>query len=271
MNALNKNTTENENIITNDNISSYNSNQAQRNAICIIPARLKSTRLPEKMLIKIKNKPLIIHTVDAVTKSNVFRDVIVATDDIKIQATVSEFGYKAVITSQHHTSGTSRVAEVVEKLNINAKVIVNVQGDEPLINSNDLSNLVDVFEKDNSIQMATLWYNLNEEDKNNPNVVKVVSNYYNFAIYFSRSLIPYKRNNIEYCYKKHIGVYAYTKDCLLKLVKLPASELEQIESLEQLRALYYNIPIKLVKASSDTIGVDTLEDIKKLENYLNSF
>jgi len=236
-------------------------------AVAIIPARYHSTRFPGKALAKLLNKPLIQWVWEAVNNSNLFDQVMVATDSVKIKEVVDNFGGIAILTSKEHQSGTDRIAEVAESLD--SDIIVNVQGDEPLINQKVLSSLLQIFE-DSSIQIASLMTKIKDlKQLSNPNLVKVVVDNISNALYFSRSVIPYNRDNIHFeDYWQHIGVYAYRRNALMRLVKLPSGKLEQAEKLEQLRALENGIPIKMIKTEYNGIGVDTPEDLLKLESLL---
>ena len=236
-------------------------------AVAIIPARYHSTRFPGKALAKLLNKPLIQWVWEAVNNSNLFDQVMVATDSVKIKEVVDNFGGIAILTSKEHQSGTDRIAEVAESLDCD--IIVNVQGDEPLINQKVLSSLLKIFE-DSSIQIASLMTKIKDlKQLSNPNLVKVVVDNISNALYFSRSVIPYNRDNIHFeDYWQHIGVYAYRRNALMRLVKLPSGKLEQAEKLEQLRALENGIPIKMIKTEYNGIGVDTPEDLLKLESLL---
>ncbi|MBP9038073.1 MAG: 3-deoxy-manno-octulosonate cytidylyltransferase [Candidatus Syntrophosphaera sp.] len=236
-------------------------------AVAIIPARYHSTRFPGKALAKLLNKPLIQWVWEAVNNSNLFDQVMVATDSVKIKEVVDNFGGIAILTSKEHQSGTDRIAEVAESLD--SDIIVNVQGDEPLINQKVLSSLLKIFE-DSSIQIASLMTKIKDlKQLSNPNLVKVVVDNISNALYFSRSVIPYNRDNIHFeDYWQHIGVYAYRRNALMRLVKLPSGKLEQAEKLEQLRALENGIPIKMIKTEYNGIGVDTPEDLLKLESLL---
>lgn len=234
--------------------------------IGVIPARLGSTRLPEKMLADISGEPLIVHTVRAAVQSRVFDRVLAATDHPRIVEAVSAAGFEAMLTSPDHASGTSRVAEVATR--IDGDVFINVQGDEPLIDAEGLQRLVDVFRRDASVGMATLCFPLAVADEENPNAVKVVADAQRNALYFSRSLIPYPRRREGFVPLKHIGVYGYRRETLMRLVQLPACPLELIESLEQLRALYYGIPIRLVDAARESVGVDTQADLERVRALL---
>jgi 3-deoxy-manno-octulosonate cytidylyltransferase (CMP-KDO synthetase) len=248
--------------------------------IAIIPARYRSTRLPGKPLIEIKGKPLIQYVYERVKASSV-RQVIVATDDERIIAAVKGFGGEAVLTSPHHRSGTERVAEVAADMD--ADIVVNVQGDEPLIQAEDIDNAIAPFSHDPSIMVTTLITPLtNGADLYNPHVV-------GFALYFSRSPIPYPRKQLEKAgdapFKKielikqldkkeiqgswqHVGLYAFRRDLLLELTALPPSFLEKQEGLEQLRILENGYTIKTVVCSSPSIGIDTPEDVEQFKSLL---
>ncbi len=236
-------------------------------AVAIIPARYHSTRFPGKALAKLLNKPLIQWVWEAVNNSNLFDQVMVATDSVKIKEVVDNFGGIAILTSKEHQSGTDRIAEVAESLDCD--IIVNVQGDEPLINQKVLFPLLQVMQ-DTSLPIASLMTPIKDLSLlSNPNLVKVVVDNISNALYFSRSVIPYNRDNIPLVdYWQHIGVYAYRRNALMRLVKLPSGKLEQAEKLEQLRALENGIPIKMIKTEYNGIGVDTPEDLLKLESLL---
>ena len=236
-------------------------------AVAIIPARYHSTRFPGKARAKLLNKPLIQWVWEAVNNSNLFDQVMVATDSVKIKEAVDNFGGIAILTSKEHQSGTDRIAEVAESLD--SDIIVNVQGDEPLINQKVLFPLLQVMQ-DTSLPIASLMTPIKDLSLlSNPNLVKVVVDNISNALYFSRSVIPYNRDNIPLVdYWQHIGVYAYRRNALMRLVKLPSGKLEQAEKLEQLRALENGIPIKMIKTEYNGIGVDTPEDLLKLESLL---
>ena len=236
-------------------------------AVAIIPARYDSTRFPGKALAKLLSKPLIQWVWEAVINANLFDQVIVATDSIQIKEAAENFGAIAILTRKEHPSGTDRIAEVAETLDCD--IVVNVQGDEPLINQKALAPLLHVFEN-SSIQIASLMTKIKDlKQLSNPNLVKVVVDNASNALYFSRSAIPFNRDNIHFeDYFQHIGVYAYRRQTLMQLVRLPAGKLEQVEKLEQLRALENGIPIKMIKTEYNGIGVDTPEDLLKLESLL---
>lgn len=234
--------------------------------IGVVPARLASVRLPEKMLADLDGKPLIVRTAESALNSGAFAEIIVATDSEKIAAAVSAAGFKAVLTDPELPSGTARVAEIARQTD--ADVYVNIQGDEPLIDGEGLRRVAAAF-ADPTVAMATLSFPLLPEDENNPNAVKLVVNADNDALYFSRSIIPYPRNYDKFAPLKHLGVYGYRRETLLRLMQLPACALEKIESLEQLKALYYGIKIRVLPAARDSIGVDTHADLDRVRQELH--
>jgi 3-deoxy-manno-octulosonate cytidylyltransferase (CMP-KDO synthetase) len=241
------------------------SNKRNYKVIGVIPARLASVRLPEKMLADLDGIPLVAMTATSALSSGAFDEVIVATDSEKIVAAVKKAGFKAFLTDPELPSGTARVAEVAGQTD--ADVYVNIQGDEPLIDGEGLRNVSQAF-ADPRVEMATLSFPLLPEDEKNPNAVKVVLDANKDAIYFSRSIIPFPRNYDKFAPLKHIGVYGYRRDTLLKLMSLPPCDIEKIESLEQLRALYYGIKIRVLPAAQDSIGVDTHADLEKVRQKL---
>lgn len=231
-------------------------------SICVIPARYSSTRLPGKPLKDICGKPMICRVYERAAKAKSVAEVIVATDDERILQAVEKNGGRAVMTRADHKTGTDRLAEVAEKFS-DAEVIVNVQGDEPLIEPNLIDELIAEFLADKNLQMATVATELIDADEmKNPNNVKVVIDKNNNALYFSRSLIPYPRNVGKSKIFKHIGIYAYRRNFLLAYAKMEPTPLEQAESLEQLRALENGFKIRVIKSSCRFIGVDTEEDLK---------
>ena len=231
-------------------------------SICVIPARYSSTRLPGKPLADICGKPMICRVYARAKRSKSVAEVIVATDDERILQAVEKNSGRAIMTRADHKTGTDRLAEVAEKFS-DAEVIVNVQGDEPLIEPSLIDELIAEFVADKNLQMATVATELLSEDEmNNPNNVKVVIDRYNDALYFSRSLIPYPRNAGKSKVFKHIGIYAYRRDFLLDYAKMEPTPLEQTESLEQLRALENGYKIRVIKSSCRFVGVDTAEDLE---------
>lgn len=227
--------------------------------IAVIPARYGSTRFIGKSLCMIKGKTMIEHVYFRVKKAEV-NEVLVATDDQRIFEAVQKFGGKAVMTSKHHKSGTDRIAEAVK--NLPYDLVLNVQGDEPLIPHKALNKLIKLAKKNLDKEMFTIATPLKDmkDISLNPNVVKVVMDKDNNALYFSRHSIPYNGKK----YFRHIGVYLYTKKCLKKLVSLKRGELEKSENLEQLRALENGIPIKILKVNNMPPDVNVPEDINKI-------
>ncbi|MDI6794333.1 MAG: 3-deoxy-manno-octulosonate cytidylyltransferase [bacterium] len=238
-----------------------------QSAIGIIPARFGSTRFPGKALADIHGKPMIQHVYERARQAKEIEKVIVATDDERIYQAVMSFGGEVVMTSSHHASGTDRVAEVAGSLP--ADIVVNIQGDEPLIKPEMIDEAVMPMKDNLRLEITTLKKEITRESElHNPNVVKVVTNEAGFALYFSRSLIPYPRKKEGAGFYKHIGLYVYRKHILLGLTRLSPGLLEEIEGLEQLRALENGIPIKVVKTGHDSWGVDTEEDLERVRNLL---
>lgn len=235
--------------------------------LAVIPARYASTRFPGKPLVDVQGKPMIQRVYENVIKSDLFTEVVVATDDERIVKVAESFGAKVVLTSKEHESGTDRCGEVIQQLQNEFDIVVNIQGDEPMVNPLQLKELVDVF-KNPQAQIATLKSIItNEDDIANPNVVKVVTSKDGKALYFSRSTIPYNRNSTVVSYFKHIGLYAYTSDTLKKITQLSLGELEKIESLEQLRWLENGYNIYVAESNFKNIGIDTPEDLIELNKH----
>ncbi|HCM14877.1 MAG TPA: 3-deoxy-manno-octulosonate cytidylyltransferase, partial [Candidatus Cloacimonas sp.] len=229
----------------------------------VIPARYASSRFPGKPLAVLAGKPMIQHVWERVIRSQLFDDVIIATDDLKISSVAQNFGAVVMLTDSSLPSGTDRVAAVAEYLEEDS-VIVNVQGDEPLISPEALKALLEAFD-DEEVMIASLMTPFDSEtDILNPNMVKVVTDSKQNAIYFSRSPIPYNRDNSTDCrYFRHIGIYGFRYAALTHFVDLPIGKLEAIEKLEQLRALEHGIPIRMVNTDYRGIGIDTPEDLEK--------
>ena len=239
--------------------------------ICVIPARYSSTRLPGKPLKDICGKPMICRVYDRACLAKSVSEVIVATDDERIFQAVEKNSGKAMMTRSDHKTGTDRLAEVAEKIS-DADLIINVQGDEPLIEANLIDELAKQFSEDKNLQMATVATELSDESEmKNPNNVKVVIDKNNNALYFSRSLIPFPRNEGKSKVFKHIGIYAYRKNFLLDYAKMKPTELEQAESLEQLRALENGFKIRVIKSDCKFVGVDTEEDLKLVNEIYKNF
>lgn len=234
-------------------------------AIAVIPARLASTRLPRKVLREIAGQPLIAHVYKGVRSSPLLEDVIIATDSEEIMEVCRRSGWNAQMTSAAHRSGTERVHEIANR--VAADVYLNVQGDEPLTRAEHIAALLDVM-KDPAVQVGTLKTPASPADINNPNAVKVVTDKADRALYFSRATIPYDRDGARPRYFKHLGFYAYRKVALDRFVALPESSLEHSERLEQLRFVENGIAIYVGETPYDTIGVDTEEDLRRVEEIL---
>ena len=236
--------------------------------LCIIPARYASTRLPGKPLRDIAGKPMIVRVYERTTQAKRVQDVVVATDDERIRTAVEEHGGRAVMTRTDHATGTDRLAEVAEKMT-DYDLIINVQGDEPLIDPTVIDALVEPFLADETLPMATAKTLLTDEEEiANPNNVKVITDLSGNALYFSRARIPYARNEGAKVYK-HIGIYAYRRDFLLSYARMAQTPLERSESLEQLRALENGHRIHVIETDAVFIGVDTEEDLTAVnEEYI---
>ncbi len=236
-------------------------------AIAIIPARYDSTRFPAKALALLDGRPIIQWVWEAAANSGLFDEVIVATDSDLIREAVEKAGGRAVLTRADHPSGTDRVAEVAAGLK--AKIIVNIQGDEPLIDRQALKELLGAF-SDPQVQIASLMTPIRDtallEERN---TVKVVVDVNSDALYFSRAPIPFNRDKTQfYRYWRHVGAYAYRRKALLELVELLPGELEQVEKLEQLRILENGMKIRMVVTDYQGIGIDTPQDLERVEALL---
>jgi 3-deoxy-manno-octulosonate cytidylyltransferase (CMP-KDO synthetase) len=252
--------------------------------VAIIPARFASTRLPGKLLLDLNGKPLLLHTIEQASKAKTLSRVVVATDNQKIYETVTASGYEAVMTSPLHPSGSDRVAEAALAFPSNS-IIVNIQGDEPMISPSTIDAAVNALINDSSADVVTTSEGITDaHDVLNPNVVKVVTDKAGFALYFSRSPVPYPRDfvgisgSLELAlandpaltgvFRKHTGLYAYRRDFLLNYTALEPSPLESIEMLEQLRILEHGAKIKIVEVADQSIGVDTPEDFARVTQKL---
>ena len=240
--------------------------------LAVIPARYASTRFPGKPLARLGGEPVIRHVWKQVTQ--VFADAVVATDDPRIYDAVEAFGGRAVMTSPDHRSGTDRCREAVDKLGGDPDVIVNVQGDEPFVAKSQLETICHCFD-DPTTQIATLGKAFTTmEAVENPNSPKIAVSNQGFALYFSRSVIPYVRGKEReewlqhFPYLKHLGIYAYRKEVLREVTQLPQSSLEIAESLEQLRWLQNGYKIKVGTTDVETVGIDTPEDLQRAEEFL---
>jgi 3-deoxy-manno-octulosonate cytidylyltransferase (CMP-KDO synthetase) len=234
--------------------------------VAAIPARYAATRFPGKLMQMLGNKTIIRHVYDNTVSTGLFNDVFVVTDSDIIYKEIKDSGGKVIMSKKVHESGSDRIAEAIAEMNID--VIVNVQGDEPFIKKEPLEKLVRLF-NDDSIQVASLMRKISKEEAGNHNNVKVVTDKLGYALYFSRSIIPYKRDetlNPEYFL--HVGVYAYKKDVLMNFTKWPQSSLERIEKLEQLRYLENGIKIKMAETEYNNIAIDTPEDLERAKSSL---
>ena len=237
--------------------------------LCVIPARYASTRLPGKPLKDIAGKPMVVRVYERASQAGLVNETLVATDDERIKTAVEAAGGKAMLTRADHATGTDRLAEVAEAYP-DVDLIVNVQGDEPLIDPGLIDDLAGLFEGEPELAMATVKTEIEDEaEQKNPNNVKVVCDKAGYALYFSRSLMPYPRKGGCPVYK-HIGIYAYRRDFLLHYAKMEPTPLGQAESLEQLRALENGYRIKVVETKAKFVGVDTVEDLERVnEIYRN--
>jgi len=239
--------------------------------IGIIPARYGSTRFEGKPLAEIAGKPMIQHVYERARQARLLEEVIVATDDERIRAAVEGFGGKVAMTRSDHPTGTDRLAEVAGGLDV--EIVCNVQGDEPLIDPGAIDAAIQPLLDDPSIPMSTLMAPITEErDLNDPNCVKMVVDRDGFALYFSRSLIPYPRDGRTEgrTFYYHPGLYVYRREFLLTYAALPPAPLEQIESLEQLRALENGYRIKCVETGYRPVAVDTPEDLERVRALMGS-
>jgi 3-deoxy-manno-octulosonate cytidylyltransferase (CMP-KDO synthetase) len=239
----------------------------------IIPARYGSTRLPAKVLADIFGKPLIQHVYERARRSPSLDRLVVATDDDRIFQRVRSFGGEVVMTAPVHPSGTDRVAEAARILEMRDKdLVVNIQADQPLFESGMIDEIVSPFRKEPEIEMGALVHPIQgKEELANPSIVKVVADRKGFALYFSRSPIPYvQTSGAVPRFYKHIGPYAYRLDFLLEFTRLPRGTLEQIESLEQLRVLEHGHKIRIVETQFDSQEVDTPEDLEKVRAIIRN-
>jgi len=258
--------------------------QSTQIAVAVIPARYSSTRLPGKPLLEIARKPLIVWVAERARAASTVSRTIVATDDTRIADVASSAGFDVVMTRADHKTGTDRIAEVAH--NLRADIIVNVQGDEPLIDPATIDRAVNALLNDTSAQMATTYEAIESAaEVLNPSVVKVAFNKDSYAVNFSRNPIPFPNHAVEtygsleaalrqepallFNFKKHTGLYAYRRDFLLEFTRWPQSENEARESLEQLRALDRGVKIKVVEAAAQSVGVDTQEDLERVRTMMS--
>lgn len=242
--------------------------------VAVIPARLNSTRLAKKLLLEIDGKSIIQHTFEKAQGAKLLNEVWIATDSQELLEHCQKFTQQVCLTSSAHQSGSDRVAELAAN-NSDWDLVINVQGDEPFVSPADIDRVVEPFLHDPKLEMASLFYYFDKEpayseaEIHNPSNVKVVTDLNNRALYFSRSAIPNPRMDSAYRYKKHLGIYAYKRETLLRYCAYDRTDLEQKESLEQLRALANGIDILMVEANANSIGIDTQEDYELAQSIAN--
>jgi 3-deoxy-manno-octulosonate cytidylyltransferase (CMP-KDO synthetase) len=238
----------------------------------VIPARYGSSRLPGKALVDLQGKPLLYYVYQRSSRARSLNRLLIATDDERIQNAATAFGAEVVMTKKEHRSGTDRICEAIQGMD--ADIVVNIQGDEPLIDSQSIDQAVQILESDPDAQMATLKTPLRkQEDFQNPNVVKVVTDENDYALYFSRAPIPFDRHRDDNDGRvpggyKHVGLYAFRRDFLMQFASWGASFLESLEELEQLRALEHGAKIKVGLTEDHLFGVDTPEDLERMRKLV---
>ena len=237
----------------------------------MIPARYAASRFPGKLMQDLGGKPVILRTYEAALATNLFDEVYVVTDSDIISNTITGAGGKAIMSKEEHDTGSDRIAEAVENMDVD--IIVNVQGDEPFTERDSLAGVLEVFKDDHNkeIDLASLMTRITDwEEIKNPNTVKVIVNKDNFALYFSRSPIPYPRaEDMKISYFKHKGIYAFRKDALMDFKRLPMLDLEAAEKIEAIRYLEYGKKIKMVETESTGIEIDTPEDLERAKKAWN--
>lgn len=235
--------------------------------VAVIPARMNASRFPGKLMHILQHKPVIVHTYEAVRNSKLFDDVFVVCDHDNIRMAVEAAGGKVIMSIREHESGSDRIAEAVQQ--IDCDIVVNVQGDEPFIDTDALQKVIGLFNND-AVEIASLMMPIHDQEKiNNPNCVKVVTGKNGRALYFSRSPIPFHRDLTETAhYYQHIGVYAFKKETLLKVTALPQSDLEKTEKLENLRMLENGFDIYLATVEHTGIAIDTPEDLERARAFM---
>ena len=238
--------------------------------IAVIPARYASSRFPAKLMQDLGGKTVIRRTYEAAVNTNLFDDVFVVTDSDLIFDEIISNGGKAIKSIKEHESGSDRIAEAIENMEVD--LVINVQGDEPFINKEPLEELITIFKNDSEkkVDLGSLMFQITDKEEiKNPNNVKVITDQQGFALYFSRSVIPFPRDeNAGVRYMKHIGIYAFRKQALLDFYNLPMLSLEASEKLEQLRYLEYGKRIMMVETTHSSIGIDTEEDLEKARKLL---
>ena len=234
--------------------------------VALIPARYSASRFPGKLMKILGDKPVIVHTYLNTCSTGLFNDVIVVTDSLEIFNSIKGVNGNVIMSREEHLSGTDRIAEVAE--NIEADVIINVQGDEPFVYGDALVSLCNLF-NDSDTKVGSLMHRIDSNDAENPNAVKVVTDLKGNALYFSRSVIPFLRDSKDNCtYFKHIGVYGYKKNVLLEISQLQPTRLEIAEKLEQLRILENGIKIKMAEIKEWSVAIDTPEDFERAKSLL---
>ena len=238
--------------------------------IAVIPARYASTRFPAKLMQDLGGKTVILRTYEAAKNTQLFDDVFVVTDSDLIFNEIVSNGGKAIMSVKEHESGSDRIAEAVQNMDVD--IIINVQGDEPFIDKNSLKALIEVFinDTDKKVDLTSVMCQITDkQDIENPNNVKVITDQNGFALYFSRSVIPFPREeNVGVRYMKHIGIYAFRKQALLDFYSLPMLSLEASEKLEQLRYLEYGKRIRMIETNHIGIGIDTKEDLERARTMI---
>lgn len=264
----------------------HSSNLSQTKAVAIIPARFASSRLPGKVLLEIAGKAMICRVAEQASAARNVGRVIVATDDQRIVSAVEAAGFEAAMTSSDHATGTDRLAEVVAKIE-DAEIIVNVQGDEPLISPETIERAVETLRSSATAGIVTTWEPIDDAaDVLNPAVVKIAMDDMGRALYFSRAPVPWPRDAVREAgsidaalqndpslprsFRKHTGLYVYRREVVLDFAGWPPSRLERLESLEQLRALEHNVEILAIEASTRSVGVDTNEDLERVRRIVSS-
>lgn len=235
----------------------------------IIPARYGSRRLQGKPLLKVCDKPIIQWVWERAIQVKSADMVIIATDNQEIYDCAKAFGAHVEMTSEHHKCGSDRIVEVAQKYP-EISYIINLQGDEPMINTACVETVIKILKEDENTDISTLLAEIKEEDLDDPNMVKCVKDINGYAMYFSRSKIPYERNMGIAKFYKHIGIYGYKRESLFKMTQFPQPEIEQAESLEQLRALYNGMKIKTAVVEYKAIGIDTIEDFNAFKKLVEN-
>lgn len=245
-------------------------NHSNPKVVGVIPARFGSSRFKGKIIADIAGKPMIQRVFEQAQKSKLLDNIIVAVDDPRVYSVVENFGGKAIMTGQQHQSGSDRIGEVMQS--VPADIVVNIQGDQPIFDPLMIDEAVQPLLYDSEIYMSTLKTQIEKDEYNSPDVVKVVVDENNFALYFSRSVIPYPQHDVNLKVYEHIGIYVYRREFLLEYLTWPQGYLERIESLEQLRILEKGYKILVVETKSDPntgLSVDTPADLKKVEKIIN--